>query len=1417
MSGISSTLSISKTAISAQQKGLAVTGQNIANVNNPDYSVQNADQQNMRPSLYAGFLFGTGVEVSTIQQNVDKLLEQRLTNATSAQASFDEQESYIRILEGFFDPNSETSISSVLTEFWNSWHDLSDNPMGSSERVAVYESGEKLASRFETTMLDMQDLSQDINTDIIAAVDQVNALSRQIAELNQEILSAEIHRTANDFRDQRHRLVDELGEIISIDTFERPDGSIIVNVASAFTIVSGVDHYDLKMVEDEIVWDPDIGMKKVVTDDISAGRLGGLLEMRDEIIPKYMAEMDELAREMIWGINYQHSQGAGLEYFKDPVIGDYATDSSRWLTGYEFGDKIDFSKDFTLWIEDKTTSDTQYTRSSVDMGVSEARITNWQGMAPGSAQSIYRLTVVEEGMLGDSQVIESDGDGLAVIHGSTVDGAAALAGAIARQTIYVYDGPDGTGVVEVDNNGGDAKQSAASIAGALNDIAGVTAYASEVNLSVAATVPGLIDGIVSAEDGDTVVYSLYVDGLVQEQRFIRDSSLGTLQEQFEESLLAVAEAVNTINEDEDLSASGLTITSSSGRTLGIQDFAVQDNTGVLLDNFNFATNTTVEFTVDSIQGAFVQESETVTVDLTNVDTTDQSAVSEAFGNALTNQLDGTVFTVAHDPFTGSVILRTTDGTDIQLTDAGPNIGGAMAVTELGATTHPVGDNTLSFTGAGDTERFNAEINAGDSIDIYSPGDPATTVTVNDVNNAGPVTKAGIITGTVTLLIEPGMTVYSSVAGAGTGGLFSTNFVESGSSILTFGGEGGFSNFTLAPGEVISFNLDGHAIDFSTMAAGGTSDIELATELEAQLINDLTAAGVDHLYRVIRTGSSVSVIKDASLEDPIAITGFTDSLDNDAQIRISTGTGIGISQPENDLLQAGNSYRDFATSSLYSRDGVIMWERLDADGVRTGNSGLLTVEDKGRVEIIEGGAATVSFDISAGSLVAGNVLTVNTDESGRPDPLDFRITGQANSINDIYRFRVVSGGKVGHLPAAGEEPLVIEWSNSERTGTFTIEGHDPPYTPQAPVEVLVDGMNMKFYDGTLFTDDVFTVTTGDTGIPMMLTDTGNPTGERLSDWHWTIDSFAGQFNKDVAGMTAHATADNRLKFEVSDSYYTVQNIQYSQDNGFNEANAAIEVRDWRSLDFLAADLRFERSAGSWGVLNDPTGGMLQMLPPGGDDDGFGIDFSGDGLADIHINFVEKVTGDGFIEFDIRPRNALKIGFAFSDDIAADSGLTAAAGINNYFTGYDSMTMAINDKLKDTKFVAAAAINADSGLINNGDNANALAIADVQFESRTMKLWTYDRGRDPESSTTMGSIDEYYNQLISSMGIKSRTIKNSKEFADMMINDLTAQRDSVSAVSLDEEMIKLMKYQHAFSAASKLLTTADQMLNTLISIR
>ena len=73
------------------------------------------------------------------------------------------------------------------------------------------------------------------------------------------------------------------------------------------------------------------------------------------------------------------------------------------------------------------------------------------------------------------------------------------------------------------------------------------------------------------------------------------------------------------------------------------------------------------------------------------------------------------------------------------------------------------------------------------------------------------------------------------------------------------------------------------------------------------------------------------------------------------------------------------------------------------------------------------------------------------------------------------------------------------------------------------------------------------------------------------------------------------------------------------------------------------------------------------------------------------------------------------------------------------------------------------------------------------------------------------------MVGSIGIVSSSISRDTEFSEMMVNELNTLRNSISGVSLDEEMTNLIKYQHAYQAAAKLITISDEMLDTLISLR
>ena len=95
------------------------------------------------------------------------------------------------------------------------------------------------------------------------------------------------------------------------------------------------------------------------------------------------------------------------------------------------------------------------------------------------------------------------------------------------------------------------------------------------------------------------------------------------------------------------------------------------------------------------------------------------------------------------------------------------------------------------------------------------------------------------------------------------------------------------------------------------------------------------------------------------------------------------------------------------------------------------------------------------------------------------------------------------------------------------------------------------------------------------------------------------------------------------------------------------------------------------------------------------------------------------------------------------------------------------------------------------------------------------WTYSRGNDSTTTVLNLSMEDYYQSMVGSIGIKSAELSRSVEFNEVFVGKIQEQRDNLSGVSLDEEMINLMKYQHAFTVASKLMTVADDLLMTLIN--
>ncbi len=1395
MSSLNAILNTAANAISAYQSAISVTSQNIANADNDDYSIQTAVLSTTSTVSSGGNIYGTGVTVETVESSVNQTIENALTSELSTQAALEEEEVYMATIEDLFSEDSDDSLNTLLDAYWSAWEDLSNNPSGETEQNAVYDAGVALADRINAIEEDLTELTANLNTEISSAVSEVNSIAEQIAALNLSIINAEsTGGNANDLEDERNALVDDLGELIDIDITVKEDGTYLITTSGLPLVEDGIA-YDLSVKQGSVYWNGKSGNAYDITDDISGGAIAGWLEVRDVIIPETMAEFDELASNLIWTLNYVHSQGAGQTYFSGSLEGTYEAGDSGTLASLYYGDDIDYSKDFSMVIQDASGTDSEYQTVTVDMAISTSEISNISGT--GEKSSTYEITVIDEGTLGEQILVQSGATNLGSITTSASDIADALDAALSEQTLTISNGND-TWTLDIGDDGSDAVRSAADIADELSDIDGITAYASTTQLNFD------ISNISDADDGDVVQFTLYVDGVEETVSFTVDSSAGTLEEQFEDALAAAAQSINETRQDTDLAVDGTTIESASGATLGIQDFEVADTASYQLSSFqNFNQGDTVGFslmvTVDGVD-TYID----VEVDLTDVDTSDQAAVSLAFYDAMSAAVEeegNGLLSVEYDADNDAVILHGTTSNYMSILDADADSGddATIAVTPLSGSQTDSGDGILTFGTPYDSEVIYSAPVSTDYLTVYLSGCETSSQTgvsaiVGDAYSG--YDTAAVITGSVTIVMDPGMEISSDQT-SDTGLFGASGSSGSGSSMITLGFDGDDNQFYT--GSVISFDVDDYTISYTV--TNGLDDASNAQDL----YDALSAVLPSESYEIIKNGTSITIVKTG--DDAVEITDFSSTLGN-STLSVTTGTGSGSETPENDTLVANSDTKNSTTAVTYGDAAILYWEVLDEAGNSTGTSGYIEVDQSGVVEITEDGETTLSFDISEGSLVAGNTLRINTDEDGQADLLDVYVTGTAASVDDTYEFTVVSGGT---LPD-NEDVIVIEWTSETGSGAIELEGTEDE---NSQITVAVDGMTLTFDSGTLVEGDVFYITTDENGDAV--TDVDGNTVETLSDWHWTLESFAEEFNRSAGGVTTSVTGDNTLVFQTSDDYCAIENVSCSGADNIDEENFEITVLNYNALTIEAEDLQFVRSNGTWYVANDPTGGTITIIPEGGDDDGFEIDLDGDGIGDIEIIFDKAVTGDGYIRIDFESKDADDLSYAFAGDVDGDCGLAAALGVNTFFTGTDAATISVNEVVSDGDYLASGMVDTETGALAASDNTNALAMSDTRYTTLDMKAYTYTRGEGVSVTVTQTTLDDYQASLVSSVGSAASSISSALEYAETLVYQLTSQRDSISAVSLDEEMINLTAQQQAYLAAAQLLTTVEEMFEALLAIR
>ena len=357
MPGIQSSLDIAKNALGVHQYAMDVTAHNIANVNTEGYSRQTVVNTANTPQIVGGHMFGRGVSIEYIDRLIDQNVEDRLMEYKADLATAEEMEKYGKILDGLFNETEGNGLGAMLSDFWNQWEDLSLNPAGTAERAVLFEQSTTLAQYMVDLDAALSNEESGLGENLESGVRAINALSDQIADLNLRIVQAEMGSVANDLRDQRGVLLSQLGEYMNVDTIEQNDGSLTVMGPKGVVLVLLSSSFDLGVDQGQVVYGPGTSRELTITDYIDKGKLGGWLEMRDGIIAEVRANLDEMAKELIFAVNQQHSQGVGVTGFSSATGSYQASDTSQAIgssaSGLDYYDRVADGQ-FTMWVYDST-------------------------------------------------------------------------------------------------------------------------------------------------------------------------------------------------------------------------------------------------------------------------------------------------------------------------------------------------------------------------------------------------------------------------------------------------------------------------------------------------------------------------------------------------------------------------------------------------------------------------------------------------------------------------------------------------------------------------------------------------------------------------------------------------------------------------------------------------------------------------------------------------------------------------------------------------------------------------------------------------------------------------------------------------------------------------------------------------------
>jgi flagellar hook-associated protein 1 FlgK len=415
MSGV---MSVSVSALSAAQVGLQTTGHNIANTNTPGYTRQEVEQVNRKPNFSGVGFVGQGVNVETVKRAYSQFLNSQVLSEQTQASMLNTYHAQIEQIDNVIaDPNA--GISPAIQDFFSAVNNVSSTPESQPARQTMLNSAGALTSRIQSLGQRFTDVNTTVQSQIGNSVSLVNSYSKQIAELNKNIvlLQSSSRQPPNDVLDQRDRLINELNKEIKTSVVQQSDGAYNVFIGNGQSLVVGGTPYTLGIAQSpvdpskqDIVYNNLGGSKTTLQQSsLQGGNLGGFLTFRDTTLANAQNSLGRVAMGLAGVINQQHTLGQDLngdfggDFFVQPLPTVYSNTQNKGdgvvtatvkspgdyaeLTGGDYLLRFDGGKRYTL-LRLSDNKETIYPDGLPEKPVGGLTLTTTEGAMPGDSYMI---------------------------------------------------------------------------------------------------------------------------------------------------------------------------------------------------------------------------------------------------------------------------------------------------------------------------------------------------------------------------------------------------------------------------------------------------------------------------------------------------------------------------------------------------------------------------------------------------------------------------------------------------------------------------------------------------------------------------------------------------------------------------------------------------------------------------------------------------------------------------------------------------------------------------------------------------------------------------------------------------------------------------------------------------------------------